>query len=162
MQTPSTNTSSNKPAPTFEYKFRASQPGKSGGLFYVCINGSTVCEAEHWAFTSCGVATLFNFKQYNWMQPRIAKPGGGFITNWDFLEEHHDALFQWMQSACFGSDTYIPKEFLMALSDMQVCMLPKMLAHRKVRLVDQFMNKSHGPSAINIYRISCLEDFNRK
>lgn len=140
-----------------------------GGLFFVQVNGRKLCEYQHWAFHCCGIATLSNFGSYNY--PEV-EARGKFTTvannsyypgrtreqtNYEVLEEHHEKLFAWLKGA--SPDQWTPKEFLMVLATNQLSGLPKMLAHPFVKEIDHFLNKSHGPYSLHLFRISILKDF---
>lgn len=156
---------------TLEFKFieRARPAAMPGGLFYVQVNGRNLCDYQHWAFHSCGIATLSNFGSYYYPE---AAARGKFTTestsyngsptireqtNIELLEEHHQQLFEWLRGA--SPDVWKPKEFLMVLSDPQLHQLKTMLAHPFVKEIDHFLNKSHGPCRLHLFRISILKDF---
>ena len=138
------------PAPVFSFiEKKDKPPGESGGIYTLTINGINVCDWEHWAFSSCGVDSLYNFKMYQY----------GQSSCWKLLEEHHEALFVWLRENGPEQD-YYPMEFLFCISTSQ--RTPenvKFLSHPCVKEIDHFLNKSHGPNTLHLYRISLDKDF---
>lgn len=158
-----------EPALKFEFHEKARPAAMPGGLFYVLVNGRKLCDYQHWAFHSCGVATFSNFMSYNYPDPegkgKFVVPANSSYhptgtreqTNIEILEEHHEAMFAWLKGA--SPDQWTPKEFLMVLSHPQLPGLKKMLSHPCVKEIDHFLNKSHGPCTLHLYRISIMKDF---
>jgi hypothetical protein len=139
------------PKPTFSFKQLKVEPGKSGSTSYLLCDGVTLCEYQAWAFSCCGLASMYGFHNhsYNWQGP----------NNYALLEKHHEALFEFLKTAKAPNDTWCPQEFFLCLAANQLAYLPTMLKHPCVKEVDHFLNKAHGPYKLHLFRISIQKDF---
>jgi hypothetical protein len=144
-------------APRFEIVKKQPRPtGESGGVFTLCLDGQKLCDYVGWGFASCSVALLENFKAYvrDYTNSKNTK------SNWELLTENQEALFEFLN--CTGCDNWLPREYLMVLSPMQIRSFQsagKFLEHPCIKEVDHWTNKSHGGNRISLYRISLQKDF---
>jgi hypothetical protein len=133
------------PPPKFQFRNKKVVVGEVGGTFFLDADGDPICEYQSWAFSSCGLATLYGFKNFH---------------RYEFLNDHHEELFQWLEhNIPPNGGRWKCQEYLMALSTKQQGLLLPMLKHPCVREVDHFLNKAHGPNYIHLYRMSLQKDF---
>ena len=104
--------------------------------------GYSVCRVESWAFASCGIGALMGFNNTNFQ-----------------TKEHVAKFFEFV--AANVADDWQPDEFYFLLTDSQL-KLPAnrlMINHPHVKKRDVFMNKSHGPNKLHLFRYSHDNDF---
>jgi hypothetical protein len=154
------------PKPEFKFSPHPSEPAqiyKSGGLFCLMLGERVLCDYTHWGFDSCGIDLLHNFKSYAYHGLTAAErrdlydKGKMIPTNFDLFRDNFDELCKFLYNT--SPRNYRPQEFLMAISDMQVTSFGSVLNDDRIKEVDRWENKSHGPSDIHLYRISLKKDF---
>lgn len=131
-----------------------SLPGQpAGGRFLITIPNQegrviTVCTIDHWALDSCGLASLFGF-------------GRDYEANeWWNNQENVEAFVTYLTTLAFPCDNWQPKEYIFSVATWQLkTYMNKLVSHPKVKRMDRFINKAHGPAHIYLYRLSIQEDF---
>jgi hypothetical protein len=118
--------------------------GRTGVIYKQQPHDKTrVCNVTSWGMGSCAVATL---------------------QNWGWTcRVRLDELDSFFHFICEEVDEdWKPCEFYFLLSDSQKRREFKhLIQHPNVRLRDKFVNKSHGPNKVYLYRYSKALDFKR-
>jgi hypothetical protein len=112
-------------------------------------NNKTYCIGieKQWSMNCCGLHELYNvLKGHPWWSTATQKD----ITS----------LFDWLNTRKVNSNVWRAKEWILCLSKDQVSgEMKRFVKHPKVRLLDKFVNKSHEPNSICLYRYSMEKDF---
>ena len=120
--------------------------GRKGTIKYKDEGESKyVCKIETWAFGSCACFALSRFND---------------AYNFRFEADNIDNFFDYI---CTLDEDWKPKEFYFMLSKSQLKLdrFKFMFNHPNVKLRDVFMNKSHGPNKVYLFRYSVKKDFQR-
>ena len=122
------------------------ESGRKGTIKYK-DGGETkyVCKIETWAFGSCACFALSRFND---------------AYHFKFNAENIDKFFKYI---CTLDEDWKPQEFYFMLSKSQLKLgrFKLMFNHPNVKLRDVFMNKSHGPNKVYLFRYSVKKDFQR-
>lgn len=123
------------------------QSGRTGAIRYKVGNNEPdfVCKIETWAFNSCACFALTKFNE---------------AYQFKFNEENTDVFFKYIETL---DDDWKPCEFYFMLSKSQLLnnRFKYLFQHPNVKLRDVFMNKSHGPNRVYLFRYSSKKDFKR-
>ena len=102
---------------------------------------------KQWSMNCCGLHELYNVLS--------GPPWWSTATQKDIT-----SLFDWLNTRKVNTNTWRAKEWILCLSKDQVNEeMKRFVKHPKVRLLDKFRNKAHGPSSIYLYRYSMEKDF---
>lgn len=143
-----------------EGKFKTLPIQPAGHRYKVMVSNENqdliqLCGLDHWAFDSCGIVSLFSFARYNPAQ------------NWWKEKENTEAFVKFLTNLKFPCDNWIPNEYIFALAGFQFksndkfspAYMNHLVKHPKVRRLDRFTNKAHGPAHIYMFRLSINKDF---
>ena len=122
------------------------ESGRKGTIKYKDEGESKyVCKIETWAFGSCACFALSRFND---------------AYKFRFEVDNIDKFFDYI---CTLDEDWKPKEFYFMLSKSQLKLdrFKLMFKHPNVKLRDVFMNKSHGPNKVYLFRYSVKKDFKR-
>lgn len=122
------------------------ESGRKGTIKYKDEGESKyVCKIETWAFGSCACFALSRFND---------------AYKFRFEADNIDKFFDYI---CTLDEDWKPKEFYFMLSKSQLTLdrFKLMFNHPNVKLRDVFMNKSHGPNKVYLFRYSVKKDFQR-
>lgn len=122
------------------------ESGRKGTIKYKDGGESQyVCKIETWAFGSCACFALSRFND---------------AYKFRFEADNIDKFFEYI---CILDEDWKPKEFYFMLSKSQLKLdrFKLMFNHPNVKLRDVFMNKSHGPNKVYLFRYSAKKDFKR-
>lgn len=115
----------------------------------------TLCGLDHWAFDSCGIISLFSFGR-DWE-----------ACTWWEDKENTKEFIKFLDEISF-KDGWRPQEFVFALAGYQWKKdqnsysgpyMHHLVADKRVRRMDRFTNKAHGPAHIYMFRLSFQKDF---
>jgi hypothetical protein len=128
----------------FKLTLKHKPDGKSGqeGVITWAETGNSVCNVESWSFASCGVGALTKLSYTRFTSAKQV-----------------DAFFNFVCANV--ADDWNPNEFYFLLTDGQLKMdnIKFMVNHPNVKRRDVFMNKSHGPNKLHLFRYSKDKDF---
>jgi hypothetical protein len=110
----------------------------NGGRFLISCETGKVCFQGHWALGGCGLDSLYRLVGYS----QVFDNAENFNAFLNFIKKKIDG------------QCYNPREFIFALSSAQVISGQFKYLIEKSKQLDQFPNRSHGPSDIIIYRLS--------
>lgn len=116
---------------------------ETGNFFYVASKeGRKLCTLRTWAFDSCGIWELHGM----WGALGLCKSAQDLV---DFCQNIETA-YKYMPNR---PDSWFASEFLLSLSES---IHPGWLkeGHQKIKCIDSFLNRAHGPNKLFLYRIS--------
>lgn len=135
-----------------QFSWANKRPCNSGSQMTVWelqLNGAPVCDYVSWSFTSCGIDS---FQRMN------TDPINAGVFN---DQEKFNALCEFLEENSPPHAGWEPKEFYACLSTTQKSSgnFNILINDERVKEVDTFMNKAHGPNAMHLFRLSLEKDF---
>lgn len=121
------------------------QKKENSGSFCILMDGDQrVCNAEEWAFHSCGTMMFYNMS---------------INPNW-WTKANIDRVIQALPVLSTGKSSYKAQEVYLQISSGQLKnYFQAFLTHPNIKEVDVYTNKAHGPHKLHLFRISATKDF---
>lgn len=121
-------------------------------VFDLKYDGKKICEYVSWAFTSCAIDA---FQRLSYVAYADVNPFND--------KKIFEKLIEFLRTKCPDNKhtTWKPQEFYFCVDSGQLHYLKALTSHPKVRRVDKFTNKAHGPNDMHLFRLSIQEDFKR-
>jgi hypothetical protein len=117
----------------------------AGGYSQIYDGTDCICNHESWMLRCCGMSGLSNLNNN--------------VAWW--TKENIDRLCIFLKKHKDDYSSYIAEELYISLSTSQVQMFQPLVNDTRMKLVDRYLNKAHGPADIFMYRLSLSEDFKK-
>lgn len=121
-----------------------------GGWTQIKFEGYQAFTLEEWSLNSCAMANFHKFD--GWQSPKALNDPLTVDALLKYLRENKDVWYH----------NWRPREYLFLFSANQIKLFKGFIKNPKVKLIDRWANKSHGPNDIYLFRLSEDQDFKKE